>query len=118
MSKNQPSPVLYIPHGGGPLPLLADAGHRELTGFLQAAARLFETPQAILVISAHWEEPAFTVQSAAQPDLLYDYSGFPAETYELQYPAAGAPALARRIVGLLQDCLLYTSDAADERVRV
>ena len=33
--------------------------------------------------------------------LIYDYSGFPEHTYRIQYPAPGAPELAREISGLL-----------------
>jgi aromatic ring-opening dioxygenase catalytic subunit (LigB family) len=58
-------------------------------------------PRAIVVVSAHWEEPAFTVNVAANPSLLYDYYGFPEHTYRLQYPVAGSPELAARIVELL-----------------
>jgi aromatic ring-opening dioxygenase catalytic subunit (LigB family) len=58
-------------------------------------------PAAILLISAHWEEAAPTVQTAARPRMLYDYSGFPPETYELHYPAPGAPEIAERTCDLL-----------------
>lgn len=59
-------------------------------------------PKAILVISAHWEAAAFTVTGHPQPPLLYDYYGFPPHTYELTYPAPGAPALAKTVAGLLR----------------
>jgi aromatic ring-opening dioxygenase catalytic subunit (LigB family) len=42
------------------------------------------------------------VQSGAAPPLLFDYSGFPPETYQLTWPAPGAPALAARAAALLQ----------------
>ncbi len=29
------SPVLYIPHGGGPLPILGDKGHEKMVSFLK-----------------------------------------------------------------------------------
>jgi aromatic ring-opening dioxygenase catalytic subunit (LigB family) len=59
-------------------------------------------PQAVLVISAHWEEKAATLLGAEAPPLLYDYYGFPEEAHALAYPAVGAPGLAGRIVALLQ----------------
>ena len=71
-------------------------------GFL-AAWRKSQKPKAILMISAHWEEAEFTVSSAQNPSMIYDYSGFPAHTYELQYPAAGEPALANRVQQLLKN---------------
>jgi aromatic ring-opening dioxygenase catalytic subunit (LigB family) len=58
-------------------------------------------PQAIVVVSAHWEAQVPTVSTAAAPTMLYDYYGFPPHTYQLRYPAPGSPALAGRIVTLL-----------------
>ena len=34
-----PSPVLFLPHGGGPLPLLGDPGHADLVAFLKNIQR-------------------------------------------------------------------------------
>jgi aromatic ring-opening dioxygenase catalytic subunit (LigB family) len=65
------------------------------------AATLPAVPKALLVVSAHWEEQAFTAGSAAAPELIYDYSGFPEHTYRLTWPAPGAPQLAERVAGLL-----------------
>lgn len=60
-------------------------------------------PKALLVISAHWESEQFSLTANAQPDLIYDYYGFPEHTYALQWPAAGEPALAARVQTLLSD---------------
>jgi hypothetical protein len=67
------SPVLFIPHGGGPLPLLDDPGHQALIDFLQGIPARIPTPSAICVISAHWEESTATITSNASPSLIYDY---------------------------------------------
>jgi aromatic ring-opening dioxygenase catalytic subunit (LigB family) len=58
-------------------------------------------PSAIVVVSAHWEAPRPTVTASADPELIYDYHGFPAHTYELTYPAPGSPSLAARVQSLL-----------------
>ncbi|HEY2511641.1 MAG TPA: class III extradiol ring-cleavage dioxygenase [Polyangiaceae bacterium] len=58
-------------------------------------------PKALLVISAHWEAPVPTVMTSARPPMLYDYYGFPPESYTLQWPAPGEPALAARVRALL-----------------
>ncbi len=58
-------------------------------------------PEAILMISAHWEEDVFTVQGQEQPGMIYDYYGFPEHTYSVQYPSKGHPVLAQRIQKLL-----------------
>jgi len=103
------APVLYIPHGGGPLPLLGDAAHAGLVRFLAELGVALPRPDAIVVVSAHWEEPVAAVTSGRRPELLYDYFGFPEESYSIAYPAAGNPALAGRIAELLAaagiDCL-------------
>jgi len=89
------SQILFLSHGGGPLPLLGDEGHREMVAGLQriAATRLAK-PSAILVVSAHWEEQLPTITSGLQPPLIYDYYGFPEESYRIGYPCPGSPALA------------------------
>ncbi len=89
--------VLFIPHGGGPLPLMNEPGHANLNRFLHAFSSSIKRPDAIVVISAHWEGDTISITSAKSPALLFDYYGFPPETYEYQYPAAGDPLLAQRI---------------------
>jgi aromatic ring-opening dioxygenase catalytic subunit (LigB family) len=70
------------------------------------------SPRAILVVSAHWLEGAFSVTSGARPNLIFDYHGFPPHTYALQYPAPGEPALAARVVELLADAGLPSQQDA------
>lgn len=95
-------PVLFVPHGGGPMPLLGEANHRELTVFMQSVSAELPQPKAILVITAHWEEDVATISSSPAPGMLYDYYGFPPETYQFKYPASGNPVLAQTIADLLQ----------------
>ncbi len=97
------SSILFIPHGGGPLPLLGDKGHLEMISFLQEIPASIPTPSAIIIISAHWEAKEVTITSGNNPELIYDYSGFPSETYEVAYPAPGNSDLAKRIQGQLKD---------------
>lgn len=111
-------PTYFIPHGGGPCFFMDwtlgpadtwDATGAFLKGLLaDAGAR----PRAVLVVSAHWEEADFAVNTGARPPLLYDYYGFPEHTYRLQHPAAGAPALAPRVRSLLGAAGLETSEDA------
>ena len=102
MAKPQGS-VLFIPHGGGPLPLLGDPLHEKLVDFLSAPPGLDPRPDAIILISAHWEESIVKVTTAEQPQLYYDYYGFPEESYAITYPAPGSPELANRIVKHLNE---------------
>jgi aromatic ring-opening dioxygenase catalytic subunit (LigB family) len=107
---NTPLPAFYIAHGGGPCFFMdwssigpRDTWKKMADWLSHIDASLPVKPKAILVVSAHWEENAFTVTSNAHPELIYDYSGFPAETYDLKYPAPGSPELANRIVELLEE---------------
>ncbi len=69
-------------------------------------------PEAILCVSAHWETDRPMVSAAIAPDTIHDFHGFPEALYRLRYPAAGAPALARRVAELLdRDGLGCTVDA-------
>ncbi len=104
-SVSSQQPVLFIPHGGGPCFFMewspADTWNG-LAEFLRGvAATLPARPKAIVLVSAHWQTPGFSATAAAQPGLIYDYYGFPEHTYQLTYPAPGAPALAERIAALI-----------------
>lgn len=106
-------PVYFVSHGGGPWPFID--GIREQYAITEHAlralpARLPRRPEAVLVVSGHWEAPAFTVSTAQRPPMLYDYFGFPPHTYHLQYPAPGAPALAARVRERLADAGFATGD--------
>lgn len=99
-------PSLYIPHGGGPSFFMTGERkekYQATENFLRSIHQLLPVePKAILIITAHWETrtPSFT--GGAHPSLIYDYYGFPPETYELTYPAPGLPSLAHRAADLLK----------------
>lgn len=92
-------PSLFISHGS-PMLLLQDGPARR---FLTELGNSLPRPQAILVVSAHWEnarKPA--ISYVARPETIHDFGGFPQELYEKQYPAPGAPALAAKAQALLE----------------
>lgn len=89
--------ILYISHGGGPLPLLNDESHNAMVQFLTQLE--LPQPKSILVISAHWEEEVATITSHSK--LIYDYYGFPKETYELTYQPKEDKQLPNLISNLL-----------------
>ncbi len=101
-------PAIYLTHGGGPcfwMEFPAPFGPHAYEGLRSYLAGLLESlpapPRAILMVSAHWEEPVPTVSSAAAPPMLFDYYGFPPHTYQLNYPAPGDPQLAAQVRTLL-----------------
>jgi 4,5-DOPA dioxygenase extradiol len=94
--------MIYFSHGGGPLPILGDPGHKAMIDFMTALPNRIPRPEAIVVVSAHWEESKATLLGAPHPPMFYDYYGFPDEAYQIQYPAPGSPALASKIAGLIR----------------
>jgi aromatic ring-opening dioxygenase catalytic subunit (LigB family) len=104
----QRMPVISLPHGGGPCFFMdwrmgpPDTWERTAAYLRGIKEGLPAAPKALLVVSAHWEEPAFTVTTRPTPQLLFDYYGFPRHTYELKWPAPHAPALAERVQTLLR----------------
>jgi aromatic ring-opening dioxygenase catalytic subunit (LigB family) len=109
-------PSLYIPHGGGPCFFMDDPRGvwTDMETFLRDLPKLLpERPEAILIVSGHWETEGFAFTAAARPDLLFDYHGFPPHTYQLPYPAPGDPVLAAKAAGMLASAGLASGlDAA------
>jgi aromatic ring-opening dioxygenase catalytic subunit (LigB family) len=102
-------PSIYIPHGGGPcffMPPPPDEPTRwvGLENYLRKLPEMLpRRPDALLIVSGHWEMQKPTVLAAPKPALLFDYFGFPPHTYQLKYPAPGAPELASQVRRLLAD---------------
>lgn len=101
-------PVAFLPHGGGPWPFVelgfGDKSELdELAAYLRSLKSLPKSPpKALLVVSAHWEEQVPTVMTSEAPPMLYDYYGFPPESYTITWPAPGSPTLASRVRELLK----------------
>lgn len=99
-------PTFYLSHGGGPWPYMEEAARRPYARLEQSLRelprQLPQKPQAILVVSAHWEEKDFAVMGNPKPPMVYDYGGFPEELYHIHYSAAGSPRLAQRALSLIQ----------------
>jgi aromatic ring-opening dioxygenase catalytic subunit (LigB family) len=97
-------PTYFLPHGGGPCFFMEwdpPGTWNNMEEWLRDMGSRVK-PKAIVVISGHWEEDAFCLTSNPHPQLIYDYQGFPPETYEIKYDAPGSPALAAEIQGLLK----------------
>ena len=92
-------PIAFVPHGGGPLPLMQCPHHTNLTAFLPEFSKkwLKVKPKIILMVSAHWESSAVSITGSAKPEMRDDFRG-----YKINYPSAGHPKYAEYIKGILQ----------------
>jgi aromatic ring-opening dioxygenase catalytic subunit (LigB family) len=99
-------PTLFIPHGGGPCFFMdwdpPDTWDRMADYLRHVPEQVGARPKALVVISGHWEEDVVGIQNNPAPPLLYDYYGFPPSTYEIKFPAPGAPDIAARVAELLE----------------
>lgn len=100
-ASNYKAQIVYFSHGGGPLPILGDPGHKAMVEFMVELPNRLRKPDAILVVSAHWEEREATLLGAENPPMFYDYYGFPDEAYQITYPAPGDPQLAARVARMI-----------------
>lgn len=111
-------PAIFLSHGGGPSYYISaeDMTSRfsalkgldrdsKAAQFLRnlTKSQQIKRPDCLLVLSAHWEESVCTVNSGSQHTLLYDFGGFPPETYKIKWPVRGAPDIAQRVKKYLED---------------
>ncbi len=91
-------PSLFLSHGPPTVLEEKTPAHDFLAGLCGSIPR----PKAILVVSAHWLTEVPTVSSAAAPETIYDFYGFPENLYGAVYPAPGDPDLASALMGRLK----------------
>ncbi len=92
-------PALYIGHGA---PMLLDD---ELwTSQLRDIAAKIEKPQAIVMVSAHWESEPITLSNPeANAPLVYDFSGFDKKFYEMTYNSPDATQISQMLASMMPD---------------
>ncbi|MFB4317395.1 dioxygenase [Actinomadura sp. 21ATH] len=89
-------PVLYLSHGAPPL-----ADDPEWTAELARWSAELPRPEAVLMVSAHWEEAPVSIGATRTVPLVYDFWGFEQRYYDVRYEAPGAPGLAADLRGLV-----------------
>ncbi|WP_133535835.1 4,5-DOPA-extradiol-dioxygenase [Tenacibaculum caenipelagi] len=91
-------PVLFLGHGS---PMNGIEDNEFVQGF-KKQRRSLEKPNAIIVVSAHWETKGTFVTAMEQPRTIHDFGGFPKALFEVQYPAPGHPQLAEQITKIIE----------------
>ena len=90
-------PTVYVSHGAPTLALEPGRTGPALAALGQELPR----PEAILMVSAHWETSRPAASTAMHPETIHDFSGFADALYRMTYAAPGAPDVARRAKDLL-----------------
>jgi 4,5-DOPA dioxygenase extradiol len=103
-------PTLFLPHGAPTFALRPGTAGLAMS---QIASRL-PRPRAVIMVSPHWETRTPSVGTGERLETIHDFYGFPAELYEIQYPATGCPEAAHEVINALRGAGL-TVDAAPER---
>jgi 4,5-DOPA dioxygenase extradiol len=102
LQKSERMPVLFLGHGS-PMNAIEDNEYRRAWQSLGAEFGMSRPrPQLILCISAHWLTEGWHVTAMAKPRTIHDFGGFPQELFDQQYPAPGAPDVAKAVASGIQ----------------
>ncbi|HMN78325.1 MAG TPA: 4,5-DOPA dioxygenase extradiol [Burkholderiaceae bacterium] len=90
-------PVVFFGHGSPMNALGSNRWNRTWRELGESLPR----PRAIVSVSAHWFTRGTGATAMARPRTIHDFGGFPQALFDIEYPAPGDPALARRLAELL-----------------
>ena len=99
---SKPLPSVFVSHGSPMIALEPGEAGAFMARLGPAIDATFGRPKAIVSVSAHTAARVPLVLAAAKHSAVYDFGGFDPKLFTLRYDAPGDPALAARILGLLQ----------------
>ena len=91
-------PVLFVGHGS-PMNIMLD---NPFTRSLSDLSGKISQPEAVCVVSAHWQTRGTFVACQENLRQIYDFYGFPEELYKVRYEPPGYPDLAQRAAALMR----------------
>ena len=95
-------PSLFVSHGSPMIALEPGAAGAFMQRLGPAIDAVFGRPKAIVTVSAHTAARVPVVLAAPRHEAIYDFGGFDPKLLTLRYDAPGDPALAARMLKLLQ----------------
>lgn len=93
------TPSVFFAHGAPTLALEDTAASR----FLKSFADVTPTPEAIVILSAHWETPGLRLSAPGRLRTYHDFQGFPTALYDIDYPAIADEDQVDEVARLLEN---------------
>ncbi|WP_419912878.1 DODA-type extradiol aromatic ring-opening family dioxygenase [Hoeflea sp.] len=91
--------TLFLSHGSPDIVITDTEAH----AFLGNLGRELPRPDAIVVVSAHFEAGGVAISGDRTPATIHDFGGFAPELFEIEYAAPGCPGLAERIACMMRN---------------
>lgn len=92
-------PTAFIGHGS-PMNAVED---NEYSQSWRKLGEILPAPQAIVVVSAHWETSGTRITANEQQKTIHDFYGFPDALYKIQYNAPGSPHIVKLIASQIPE---------------
>ena len=89
-------PALFLAHGH-PINAILD---NNFTKTLSEINKEIEKPNAVMVISAHWETKGTYVSVNPFPKTIYDFGNFDSRLFDIKYEPNGHPEFAKEVTSL------------------